>query len=102
MKRGEMWWFEPPYAKARPHLILTRGPVVEILSDVLAIPATRTMRGLPTEVELSVADGMPAPGVLTADNLSLIEKVYLTRRIMRLSSSKMLEVCGAVRAATGC
>ena len=45
--RGEVWWYEPPEAKARPHLILTRSEVIPLLSDLLAMPATRTVRGIP-------------------------------------------------------
>ena len=100
--RGEVWWFEPPEAKARPHLILTRSEVVPHLSDLLAMPATRTVRGIPTEVPLNQADGMPLDCVLTADNLSLVQSAFLTRPIATLSSARMDDVCEAIRIATGC
>lgn len=102
VKRGEMWWYEPPYAKPRPHLVLTRDDVIEVLSDVLAIPATRTTREIPTEVYLDASDGMPVECVLTADNITLVEATYLTRRITMLDSGRMREVCESIRVATGC
>ncbi|MDH3499102.1 MAG: type II toxin-antitoxin system PemK/MazF family toxin [Acidimicrobiia bacterium] len=102
VKRGEVWWYEPPYAKPRPHLVLTRDELVPVLSDILAIPATRTRRDIPTEVPVDGDDGMPAPSVLTADNLGLVERGYLTRRITALSPLRMSEVCDAVAIATGC
>ncbi len=102
VKRGEVWWYEPPYAKARPHLVLTRDELVPVLSDILAMPATRTRRGIPTEVPLDSDDGMPAPSVLTADNLGLIERAFLTRRITALPAARMSEVCDAIGIATGC
>lgn len=102
MKRGEVWWYEPPDAKARPHLILTRTEVVPLLNDLLAVPATRTKRGIPTEVALDRTDGMPVDCVLTADNLTLIDGSYLTRRITSLTGPRMRSVCEAVRIATGC
>ncbi len=102
VKRGEVWWYEPPDAKPRPLLVLTRDEVIPVLSDILAIPATRTRREIPTEVAVDVDEGMPATCVLTADNLTLVERAYLTRRITTLDSTKMSEVCEAVTVATGC
>lgn len=100
--RGEVWWYEPPEVKARPHLILTRSEVIPHLTDLLAMPATRNVRGIPTEVALDQADGMPVGCVLTADNVSLVQSVFLTRPITTLSSARMGDVCEAIRIATGC
>ena len=102
MKRGEVWWYEPPETKRRPHLIVTRDSVIPYLSDVLAIPATRTRRGIPTEIELDTHDGMPADCVLTTDNLTLIRAAYLSERITRLSPERMTAVCDAITISTGC
>ena len=100
--RGEVWWYEPPEAKPRPHLILTRSEVVPLLTDLLGMPATRTKRGIPTEVQVDEADGMPVECVLTADNLSLVQSDFLTRPITTLGTNRMSEVCEAIRIATGC
>ena len=102
MTRGEVWWYEPPGAKARPHLIPTRSEVIPLLSDLLAMPATRTVRGIPTEVPLDQADGMPVECVLTADNISPVQSGYPTRPIATLSAVRMGDVCEAIRIATGC
>ena len=100
--RGEVWWYEPPEANPRPHLILTRSEVIPYVSDILAMPATRTHRGIPTEVDVTSDDGMPADCVLTADNLTLITTSYLGERITTLSHERMDAVCEAVALATGC
>lgn len=102
VRRGEVWWYEPPDAKPRPHLILTRTEVVPVLSDVLAMPATRTRRDIPTEVPLDEDDGMPAECVLTADNLTLVQTAHLTRRITTLSDTRMRQACEAIRRAVAC
>ena len=102
VRRGEVWWYEPPDTKPRPHLILTRDEVVPVLSDVLSMPATRTRRGIATEVELDRVDGMPVSCVLTADNLTLITTAYLTERITALNPERMEAVCKAIADATGC
>ena len=102
VRRGEVWWYEPPDTRRRPHLVITRDAVIPYLSDVLAVPATRTRRGIPTEVELTRHDGMPDECVLTTDNLTLITASYLSERITALSSERMNEVCDAIAVSTGC
>ena len=59
MRRGEIRWytFRAPN-KRRPVLILTRDEVLENLNEIIVAPATRTIRGLATEVVLSEEDGM--------------------------------------------
>jgi len=49
--RGEVRWytFRLP-DKRRPVLILTRGEVLNTLNEIIVVPATRTIRGLKTEV----------------------------------------------------
>ena len=61
MRRGEIRWytFRLP-DKRRPVLILTRNDVIDRLNEIIVVPATRTIRGLTTEVVLTVDDGMPA------------------------------------------
>ncbi len=100
--RGEVWWYEHPDAGRRPFLVLTRDEALPVLSQVLAVPATRTIRGIPTEVALDRRDGMSAPCVLTLDNLAVIRIALCTQRVTRLSISRMQEVCRALGHATGC
>jgi mRNA interferase MazF len=51
--RGEIRWytFAAP-DKRRPVLLLTREDVLESLNEVIVVPATRTIRGIATEVVL--------------------------------------------------
>ena len=100
--RGEVWWYEHPEAGRRPFLILTRTEAVPVLNQLLAVPATRTVRGIPTEVALDVDDGMPEACVLTLDNVSLIRKSLCTEMITRLSAGKLHAVCEALGVATAC
>lgn len=100
--RGEVWWYEHPDAGRRPYLILTRTEAIPVLNQILAVPATRTIRGIPTEVELGVADGMPESCVLSLDNVSTIRKALCTRRITQLNARAMLAVCEALKRAALC
>ncbi len=102
VRRGEVWWYEEPDAKARPYLVLTRDEAIPVLNEVLAVPASRTVRGIRTEVPLARRDGMPRACCLGLDNLQLIPIRLCTRRITTLSDARMREVCVAHSAATGC
>ena len=100
--RGEIWWYDHPTQQRRPYLIITRSAAIPVLNQVLAVPATRTVRGIPTEVPLGKGDGMPESCVLTLDNMTLIRPSLCTERIMTLSADHMREVCQALEVATGC
>ena len=102
MRRGEVWWYEPPEEAPRPWLILTRDEAIEALDKLLAVPATTTIRGIPTEVPLGRDDGMPTDCVLSTDNTSPILKSLLIERITTLGPQTMAEVCAALVAATSC
>lgn len=100
--RGEVWWYEDPRAGRRPFLILTRDEAIPVLNQVLAVPATRTIRGIPTEVPLDHSDGMPATCALAADNVTLIRISHCTERVTRLSPARVRAVCDALALAISC
>ncbi len=102
MRRGEVWWHEPPDEKPRPVLVLTRDDVSARALDVVAMPASRTAHDWLTEVELGPADGMPTTCFLIAENTLSAEKIHLTQRITELSAARMDAVCRALASATSC
>ena len=102
MTRGEVWWAEHPDAGRRPFLVLTREAAIPVLHRGVAVPATRTIRGIPTELTLDVEDGMPERCALSFDNVTTLPKSLLTERICRLGADRMAEICRALAAATGC
>lgn len=102
MNRGEVWWADVPGADRRPYLILTRNQAIPLLSRVLAVPSTRTTRGLPTEVPLGPDDGMPTECVLTLDNVEVLRKARFVSRICVLPHERMEEVCTALSRAVDC
>jgi mRNA interferase MazF len=73
-----------------------------VLHALLAVPATRTIREIPTEVLLDERDGMPDPCALSLDNLTVVPKELFVARITRLSIERMTEVCRALALASGC
>ena len=102
MSRGEVWWLEHPDAGRRPACVVTREAAIPVLDSVVIAPATRTVRGIPTEIELTREDGMPSDCALNLDNLTTVPKALLTERITALPDAKMDALCRALRAATGC
>jgi mRNA interferase MazF len=78
MRRGEIRWytFAAP-DKRRPVMLLTRDAVIEVLNEIIAVPATRTIRGLSTEVLLSPDDGMPTSCALNFDHVGIAQRSRL-------------------------
>ena len=101
-RRGEVWWGEIDDVGRRPFLVMTRSATIPVLSNVLAAPLTRTVRGIPTEVRLGVEDGMPTDCAASFDNLRVVPKAYLVDRVCSLDSIRMVEACRALRAAVDC
>ena len=82
--RGEVWWHEFPDERRRPYPVLTRDEGIPLLNQVFAAPATRTIRGIPSEVHLDGTDGMPVECVLTLDNLRVVRKNMLTGPVVEV------------------
>lgn len=102
MKRGDIRWytFEPP-DKRRPVLILTRNSAIGVLHTVTVAPITSTMRGIPTEVFLGPADGMPHDCAVNLDHIQTIPKNKVGGLLTALSDERMAEVQQAVSFALG-
>lgn len=102
MTRGEIWWSDVPGLGRRPVLVLTRDAAIPVLGRVAVALLTTTVRGIPTEVELDGADGVPQRCAVSLDNVYTISKRRLTQRITRLSDPHLSEVCAALRFAVAC
>ena len=102
MNRGEIRWytFSPP-DKRRPVLILTRSNVIDQLNEIIVAPATRTLRGLATEVVLSPEDGMPVLCALNFDHVSLARRDRIGAALCSLPESRWPEVRRALLVACG-
>ncbi|MGH9092388.1 MAG: type II toxin-antitoxin system PemK/MazF family toxin [Acidimicrobiales bacterium] len=99
-RRGEIWLAE--LDKRRPVVVLTRDPMGRYLRSVVAGPVTSTVRGLTTEVGLSKADGVRVPCVVNLDNLQLVPRAKLVRRVGRASPATLRSICSAAYEAIGC
>ena len=101
MQRGEIWFAETPSGD-RPVLVLTRDPVAARIGSVVVAGLTRSIRGLPSELPLSIDDGVPVESVVSFDNIHTIRREAFRRRVTQLSPIRMEEACQVLKAATGC
>jgi mRNA interferase MazF len=102
MRRGEIRWytFAKP-DKRRPVLLLTRDDVIDSLNEIIVVPATRTIRGLTTEVVLTPDDGMPVECVLNFDHVALAQRSKLGAVLTTLQSHRWPEIERALLVACG-
>ena len=93
MKRGEIRWytFRLP-DKRRPVLVLKRNDVIDRLNEIIVVPATRTIRGLTTEVVLTMDDGMPAACALNFDHVALAQRNRIGPVLCSLLETRWLEL----------
>ena len=101
MQRGEIWFAETPGGD-RPVLVLTRDPVASRIGGVVAAALTRSIRGLPSELPLTIDDGIPVESAVNFDTIYTLPRQAFRRRVAQLSPARMEEACRSLKAATGC
>ncbi|MCP3935920.1 MAG: type II toxin-antitoxin system PemK/MazF family toxin [Actinomycetia bacterium] len=76
--RNDIYWADlGPPAGRRPVCVLTRNAAIEVLATVTCAPITRTMRGIPSEVELGPDHGLPESCIISCDNVITIPQTEL-------------------------
>lgn len=103
MKRGEIYWAHlPPPLGRRPLLLLTRSRAIPYLSNVTAAEITTHVRGIPTEIRLGKAEGLPRRCVANVDNIQTVPKRALDPEPAgRLAGRRSRELDAALRFALG-
>ena len=102
MNQGDVYWYtfrEPD--KRLPVLILTRNSAIAFLTSLTIAPITTTIRGIPTEVVLTEADGLFATCAVNVDNLQTIPKARFGGFITHLKLEQMRAVRKAIQFALG-
>jgi len=98
MKQGEVRWykFRQP-DKKRPVLILTRDSVLGYLGEVTIAPVTSTVRNIPSEVLLTIDDGMRKDCAINCDHIQTVSKGKVGSLVTTLTPEKLEQVRDAVR-----
>jgi mRNA interferase MazF len=103
VNRGEIWMYalkDPD--QRRPVVILSRQSAIPFMRTVIVAPITSTIRGIPSEVEVGVEEGLKQPSTIKLDNVQAVDRSQLHTFVGSLSSNKMRAVCRALAIATGC
>jgi mRNA interferase MazF len=79
--RNDIYWADLGLdGGRRPVCILTRDAVIPVLDRVTCAPITRTIRGIPSEVQVGPEHGLPESAVINCDNIMTIGKTRLDPR----------------------
>jgi mRNA-degrading endonuclease toxin of MazEF toxin-antitoxin module len=79
IERGEVWDADLGPV-VRPVVVVTRATAIPVLSRLLCVAITGTVRGYVAEVELSRSHGIDEPSVANCDWVITVAKDRLMRR----------------------
>jgi mRNA interferase MazF len=99
-RQGEIWWAETE-DKRRPVLVVTRSEAVAVLSSIVVAPIGRTVRRIPTEIQLGLDEGLEVECAASFDNLQRVQRSALTERAGALGLRRG-EICDTLRALADC
>lgn len=103
VRRGELRWSDSPMLGSRPVVVLSRDRVLPHLARPLVAPLTSRVRGLDSEVLLEPGeDDVERTCVVSLDNVQPLDRGHLTRRLGRLDSTRLDQVCRAMAVAIDC
>src|SRR5690349_20755587 len=102
MNRGEVRWytFAKP-DKRRPVLILTRDSALRYLGEVTIAPITSVVRDIPSEVILTMSDGMPRECAVNLDHIQTVSRGRIGALITTLRMDRLVQVQNALLFALG-
>ena len=102
MTRDEVWWARMPLPIGRrPVVLVSRDAAYSVKTKITVAEVSTTVRGIPSEVPLGVADGLPRRCAANADNLVTISKARLEAQIARLRPDKLAALDEALRFSLG-
>ena len=102
MKQYEIRWaYMPKPVGKRPVLLLSRTPAMRYLYKIIVAEITTTIRGIPQEVNVDAAEGLPRSCVINFDNVHVVAKERLGDRLGRLGNERAAEAKRALGYALG-
>ena len=102
MERGEVRWHRfAPLDKERPVVILTHTPAIRYLNTVTVAPISTSIRPVPSQVHLTIEDGLMTDCSVNLHNIQTVLKRDVGQYIATLSSERMREIELAIQFALG-
>lgn len=99
-RQGDIWWAETEEQR-RPVLVVTRTEAIGVLTGIVVAPITRTVRSIPTEVDVGQDEGLPIACAASFDNLQRVRRSALSEKAGELGV-RAEEICAALRALADC
>jgi mRNA interferase MazF len=105
MRRGELYRVHRPPGDpnpARVFVVVSRQPLIDSsYSTVICAPVFTQWHGLPTQVSVSIAEGLKHESAIQCDGLMSLEKSRLTDYVGEMASDKLSELDRALLNALG-
>ena len=102
MERGEVRWHRfAPLDKERPVVILTHTPAIRYLNTVTVAPISTSIRPVPSQVHLTIEDGLMTDCSVNLHNIQTVLKRDVGKYITTLSMERMREIELAIQFALG-
>src|ERR1700677_844377 len=105
MRRGELYRVRRPPGDPKParvFVVVSRQPLIDSsYSTVICAPVFTQWHGLPTQVSVSVAEGLKHESAIQCDGLMSLEKSRLTDYVGELAPRKLHELDNALIVALG-
>jgi len=97
--RNEIYWADlGPPAGRRPVCVITRDAAAAVLTAIICVPITRTIRGIRSEVEIGPDEGLPELCVINCDTIVTVPVEALDRApVGHLDEIKRSELDRALR-----
>jgi mRNA interferase MazF len=100
VNRGDVYDADLPIGP-HPVVVVTRASAVPILRNVCVAVVTTTIRGVPTEVQVGVTEGLNHDSVVNCDDLATVSKATLVRHRGSLGPEATYRLDDALRVALG-
>ena len=99
MHRGEVWDARLPSGGDHPVVIVTRDVAIPVLTSVVGVVVSSTIRGHRAEVELNADEGLTHACAANCDNMVTVRKRHLRTRLGTLGPAKLRQLDVALRLA---
>jgi mRNA interferase MazF len=81
---------------------VSRDRAIQVMPQVLVVPITTTVRDVPSELSVGSDEGLPLSSVANFDNMRVIPKSMLVRRLGALGVTRNHEICAVASAVLDC
>lgn len=83
-------------------LVVSRDAAIPVLNNLVVAPITSTIRTIPTSISVGPDTGIDHESVASFDNVAVVPKSLLTRRLGALEPHRRPEICAALAALADC